>query len=53
LSALTGDSGADVEAVVREAVMAAIEAVTERDEVALTGERFDRTLRSVRPSLSE
>ncbi|MFB6168395.1 MAG: AAA family ATPase [Haloferacaceae archaeon] len=60
--AAEGYSGADVEAVVREAAMAAIEAVTERyggetanehgDEVVLTGEQFDRALRSVEPSLS-
>jgi transitional endoplasmic reticulum ATPase len=56
-----GYSGADVEAVCREAAMGAIEAVTERyegaaandhgDEVVLSGEMFDRALRAVGPSL--
>ena len=58
-----GYSGADVEAVVREAAMAAIEAVAERyegeaandhgDEVVLTSGMFDRALRSVQPSLGD
>ena len=56
-----GYSGADVEAVVREAAMAAIERVTERhgdaandhpDEVVLTEADFDAALRSVPGSLA-
>ena len=59
--ATPGYSGADIEAVVREAAMAAIESVTERyegaaandhaDEVVLTTERFDAALRRVGASL--
>jgi transitional endoplasmic reticulum ATPase len=61
--ATAGYSGADIAAVVREAAMAAIAAVTERydgatandhgDEVVLTGARFDTALRNVGPSLAE
>jgi transitional endoplasmic reticulum ATPase len=60
-AATPGYSGADIEAVVREAAMAAVEAVVDRyegaaandhaDEVALTSERFDAALRRVEPSL--
>ena len=58
-----GHSGADLEAVVREAAMAAIETVAERyegenandhaDEVVLSAATFDAAVRSVPPSLED